>query len=171
MKDKKFSRQNLLLFTAKESIYVANREYNEFLYYTRLSYDVTFKNVNETYLTVKNIPFGKPLADFTAQTVNGTAVPMRDVVPTYPKDWEQGVYEFDGWYTTANCFAGTEYWFDEDDTMPSGGLELFAKWVPVTRTVTFHETYEDMVAREMLLMYWPLTAAGLALTIASTSAL
>ena len=125
-----------LSFTDDEATfeYVAYREYNYFLYYSRNDYDLEFYNVNDTHKLIGNIPYGTPLSTYSSEK------------PSLPVGWEEGVWSFEGWYTTSNCLDGTKYSFDGDDTMPAGGLILYAKWVPVTHTVTFHQTYEDMLS-------------------------
>ena len=58
-----------------------------------------------------------------------------DIVPPYPENLEQNAYTFDGWYTSPGCFDGTEIdW--ENATMPEGDLLLYAKWSPITHTVS-----------------------------------
>ena len=53
------------------------------------------------------------------------------------------VYEFDGWYTTAQGIPGTKYTFTENDTMPDGDLYLYAIWRPITRYVNFYMDEAD----------------------------
>lgn len=54
--------------------------------------------------------------------------------PDYPPTLEPNAYQFAGWYTTPECFAGTEYNF-ETATMPNSDLTLYAKWAPVQHEV------------------------------------
>ncbi len=52
-----------------------------------------------------------------------------------PKDWKKTGYTFDGWYTNADC-TGTKV-----TSIPStatGEKEYWAKWNPVTYTITYH---------------------------------
>ncbi len=56
-------------------------------------------------------------------------------VPAYPSTLEPGAYKFEGWYLSENCADRTEVdW--KNETMPVGGMSVYAKWVPVERTVT-----------------------------------
>jgi len=57
----------------------------------------------------------------------------------YPSSLEPGVYEFEGWYTTEECYAGSEVnW--ETITMPDSNLILYAKWKPVIHEVKIYKT-------------------------------
>lgn len=67
--------------------------------------------------------------------------------PKYPENLEPNAYSFEGWYTSAGCFDGTDVNWDTI-TMPEGNLLLYAKWVPNTHKVNFFTTYDDMVAFE-----------------------
>lgn len=54
--------------------------------------------------------------------------------PEYPTNLEPGAYTFGGWYTSPGCFNGTEVdW--EKIVMDEGGLQLYAKWNPITHRV------------------------------------
>ncbi len=64
----------------------------------------------------------------------------RNITPAYPSTLEAGAYEFAGWYTTPQCFEGTEVDFDTT-TMPDSPLMVYAKWVPVSHEVTFRVTF------------------------------
>ena len=66
--------------------------------------------------------------------------------PEHPSTLEAGAYTFDGWYYSSGCYDGTKY--QPGDTMPAGDIALYAKWTPVTRTVRFFRTYDDMLAYE-----------------------
>ncbi len=93
-----------------------------YIYYTRNSYTLTFKNGSET-------------------KSGGTHLYQADIsdtyyVPTYTGD-DAEAYTFGGWYTTEKCIEGTQFDF-EKNTMPYNNLILYAKWVPVTHTVTFY---------------------------------
>lgn len=117
-----------------------------YLFYTRRNFTVTFKNAGDDYLVAEKVPWGTSLSNYSIMDENGNWVSYAESIanPTYPSDWEEGVYEFGGWYTTSNFYEGTKYLFDADDTMPANDLTLFAKWIPVTHTVTFYRTYADM---------------------------
>ena len=92
-------------------------------YYTRNSYTLEFYN----YTAVVDgkggsVKYQASLKDYA------------DFVPTYPSDLEPNAYVFDGWYTTAGCYAGSEADLNTM-TMPAANLMLYAKWVPKTHTV------------------------------------
>ena len=104
--------------------------YTARFFYTRNSYTLTLHNYNEAVSTVK-LPYQTPLA------------PQN---PTYPSKLEAGAYTFGGWYYSSGCYDGTEY--QPGDAMPAGDIALYAKWTPVTRTVSFFQTYDAMLAYE-----------------------
>ena len=95
---------------------------NNYLYYTRNSYNLKFYNYN-TYVVGKggSVQYEAPLGSY-------------DFTPDYPDNLEPKAYEFGGWYTTAGCYAGSEADLSTM-TMPASDLILYAKWVPVTHTV------------------------------------
>lgn len=102
-------------------------------FYKRESYTLTLHNYNEAVPTV-TLPYQTPLAPHVPQD------------PAYPSKLEAGAYTFGGWYYSSGCYEGTKY--QPGDTMPAGNITLYAKWTPVTRTVLFFQTYDDMLAYE-----------------------
>lgn len=94
-------------------------------YYTRNSYKLTF---NDQYNDVKNetVKYEAPLSTY------------KDYVPEVPSAYEPGSVEFGGWYQNPQC-TGEEYKLDEHQ-MPANDIILYAKWVPVNRTVKFYLT-------------------------------
>lgn len=102
-------------------------------FYKREFYTLTLHNYNEAVST-DTLPYQTPLAP---------SVPEK---PAYPSTLEAGAYTFGGWYYSSGCYDGTEY--HSGDAMPAGNITLYAKWTPVTRTVHFFQTYDDMLAYE-----------------------
>lgn len=102
-------------------------------FYKRESYTLTLHNYNEAVFT-DTLLYQTPLDD---------SVPLK---PDYPSKLEAGAYTFDGWYYSSGCYDGTKY--QPGDAMPAGDIALYAKWTPVTRTVRFFRTYDDMLAYE-----------------------
>ena len=103
-------------------------------YYTRNNdYKLKFYNYGklENDKTQENMEFGASLKQYYYE-------------PEYPESLEENAYEFEGWYTTAGHYEGTKVDFDEL-TMPASNLALYANWVPVVHTVTFYNTYQDMI--------------------------
>ena len=96
---------------------------NNYLYYTRNSYNLKFYNYN-IYVDGKggSVQYEAPLGSY-------------NFIPDYPAGLEPDAYEFAGWYTTAGCYAGSEANLSAM-TMPASDLILYAKWVPVTHRVT-----------------------------------
>lgn len=107
--------------------------YTAQFFYERESYTLTLHNYNEAVPTV-TLPYQTPLAPHVPQD------------PAYPSKLEAGAYTFGGWYYSSGCYDGTEY--HSGDAMPAGDIALYAKWTPVTRTVRFFQTYDDMLAYE-----------------------
>lgn len=104
---------------------------NNYLYYTRNSYSLKFYNYNG-YVNDKDasVQYEAPLSSYCFE-------------PEYPSNLEKNAYKFDGWYTTAGCYAGSEVnWATA--TMPASDVTLYAKWVPVTHTVKTYQTENDL---------------------------
>ena len=102
-------------------------------FYERESYTLTLHNYNEA-VSIDKLPYQTPLDTY-----------VRDE-PEHPSKLEAGAYTFGGWYYSSGCYDGTKY--QPGDTMPAGDIALYAKWTPVTRTVRFFQTYDDMLAYE-----------------------
>ncbi len=104
-------------------------------YYDRTKHQLNFVNYNSVSAAPpsQTVPFDKPLLSYK---------PSED--PAYPSGIEPGAYYFDGWYTTPECFAGTEVDWNSI-SMPDADLTLYAKWTPVLRDVTFYIDYSDIV--------------------------
>ena len=95
---------------------------NNYLYYTRNSYNLKFYNYN-AFVSGKggSVQYEAPLGSYY-------------FVPEYPDNLEKNAYEFAGWYTTSDCYAGSEADLSKM-TMPASDMVLYAKWVPKTHTV------------------------------------
>lgn len=104
---------------------------NNYLYYTRNSYKLKFYNYNADVAGEgASVQYEAPLSSYYFE-------------PEYPANLEKNAYKFDGWYTTAGCYAGSEVnWATA--TMPASDVTLYAKWVPVTHTVKTYQTENDL---------------------------
>ena len=102
---------------------------NNYLYYTRNSYDLKFYNHNAFVTGGGKVQYEAPLSDY-------------DFVPDYPTVLEENIYEFKGWYTTSDCYEGSEADLTKM-TMPANDVTLYAKWVPKEFTVSFKLGYGD----------------------------
>lgn len=113
-----------------DSYYYINEQ--NYLCYTRNSYNLKFHNYNAD-VTGKggSVQFEAPLSGY-------------NFIPAYPEKLEENAYKFAGWYTTSECFDGSEVNWDTI-TMPAGNLTLYAKWVPTTHKVTTWLTEEKDV--------------------------
>ena len=107
--------------------------YTARFFYSRQSYNLTLHNYNET-LSSQRVLYQASLDGYVSTT------------PPYPSTLEENAYTFDGWYYSPGCYAGSEY--KTGDTMPAKNVGLYAKWTPVSHTVRFFRTYDDMVAYE-----------------------
>ena len=107
-------------------------EDNNYLCYTRNSYNLKFYNYN-AYVDGKggSVQYEAPLSSYYFE-------------PEYPANLEKNAYVFDGWYTTAGCYEGSKADLNTM-TMPASDVILYAKWVPKTHKVEF---YLDKAALE-----------------------
>lgn len=103
------------------------------LYYLRNQYNLEFYN----YGNKVNGKGGKYYFEQLLGDVNFT--------PDYPDTLEPNAYEFAGWYTTPDCYDGSEFSF-ENAKMPAHDVALYAKWAPKTHTVRVFKTYDDIAS-------------------------
>lgn len=93
---------------------------NNYLYYTRNSYTLSFYNYNEMLTAPKySVQYEASLSGY-------------NFAPQCPADLEEGAYEFEGWYTDPYFKNKVDF---AAATMPAANLVLYAKWVPVNHTV------------------------------------
>ena len=106
-------------------------EKNNYLYYTRNSYNLKFHNYNAD-VTGKggSVQYEAPLSGY-------------NFTPEYPANLEKNAYVFDGWYTTAGCYEGSKADLSTM-TMPASDVILYAKWVPKTHTVKIYLTKDEL---------------------------
>ena len=104
-----------------------NIKENNYLCYTRNSYNLSFYNYN-AYVTGKDssVQFEAPLSGY-------------DFTPEYPANLEKNAYVFAGWYTTPGCYEGSEADLSTM-IMPASDVVLYAKWTPKTHTVKTYLT-------------------------------
>lgn len=120
-----------------EPINVSSTE--QAIYYDRNRYKIKLDNgYNNVFATISGVMFEQPLSTVTYQGKS-----LSEVVPPYPDTLQDGVYEFDGWYTTPGHIPGTEA--DFSIIMPNQDLIYYANWKKVSHTVTFYESYNDML--------------------------
>lgn len=92
-------------------------------YYTRNTYNLTFSDGFDE-VRKETVKYQAPLSTYA------------DFKPEVPSAYEPGSVEFGGWYLNPEC-TGSEYTLSEH-TMPSANVLLYAKWVPVSHTVSFY---------------------------------
>ena len=126
-------------------------EENNYLYYTRNSYNLKFYNYN-AYVTGKggSVQYEAPLSSYY-------------FAPEYPANLEKNAYVFDGWYTTAGCYEGSEADLNTM-TMPASDVILYAKWVPKTHTVKTYLTKVEMDEGKAPTNTWTAVPHGTAVT-------
>lgn len=113
---------------------------NNYLCYTRNSYNLTFFNYNaKVEGQGGSVQYEAPLKKY-------------DFEPSYPAELEPNAFVFAGWYTTVDCLEGTKVNFDTM-TMPASDVILYAKWTTATHTVKTFLT-EDVVNKENPLNTW-----------------
>ena len=118
-------------------------------FYTRLSNPFSMQNYGDEILSSASVPYETKLSTWLAGSTHSglDADSVYTYRPDYPSTLEQGAYEFQGWYTTDQCFPGTE--FDlSTGTMPARGMILYAKWELVQHTVNFFASLDDMQSFE-----------------------
>lgn len=112
------------------SYYYINEQ--NYLCYTRNSYNLIFYNYNG-YIKQKSVQYETPLKDDNFE-------------PSRPSGLDEDVqYTFGGWYTTSECYVGSEFEW-EKATMPASDVILYAKWIPQKYTVSFGLGYETSEA-------------------------
>ena len=133
-----------------ESGYYYINEKN-YLCYTRNSYNLKFYNYN-SYVDDKggSVQYEAPLSGYYFE-------------PEYPANLEKNAYVFDGWYTTAGCYEGSEADLNTM-TMPASDVILYAKWVPKTHTVKTYLTKVEMDEDKAPTNTWPAVPHGTAVT-------
>ncbi len=124
---------------------------NNYLYYTRNSYNLKFYNYND-YVTGKggSVQYEAPLSSYY-------------FAPEYPANLEKNAYVFDGWYTTAGCYEGSKADLSTM-TMPASDVILYAKWVPKTHTVKTYLTKDVLDNSGNPLKTWTAVPHGTVVT-------
>lgn len=124
---------------------------NNYLYYTRNSYELSFYNYNAVVDGKGgSIQYEAPLSSYYFK-------------PDYPDKLEKNAYVFSGWYTTSGCFEGSEADLNTL-TMPASDLVLYAKWVPKTHTVKTYLTKDVLDNNGQAIQTWTDVPHGTALT-------
>lgn len=124
---------------------------NNYLYYTRNSYELSFYNYNaEVDGKGGSVQYEAPLSSYSFE-------------PEYPDKLEKNAYVFDGWYTTSGCSEGSKADLSTL-TMPASDLVLYAKWVPKTHTVTTYLTKEVLDNNGQAIQTWTNVPHGTAVT-------
>ena len=120
-------------------------------YYTRNSYNLKFYNYN-AYVDDKggSVQYEAPLSSYYFE-------------PEYPANLEKNAYVFDGWYTTAGCYEGSEADLNTM-TMPASDVILYAKWTPKTHTVKAYQTKDALENGEDALHTYDNVPHGTAVT-------
>ncbi len=124
---------------------------NNYLYYTRNSYNLSFYNYNAVVAGKGgSVQYEAPLSSYYFK-------------PDYPDKLEKNAYVFDGWYTTSGCYEGSKADLSTL-TMPASDLVLYAKWVPKTHTVTTYLTKEVLDNNGQAIQTWTNVPHGTAVT-------
>jgi len=107
-------------------------------YYDRNIHKLYFWNYNGhlTDGTGSDVPYGASLH------LHGEYVNAEAMKNFYPKGLEPDAFEFEGWYTTAECHDGTE--MNWNSTMNDADMTVYAKWVPISRTVRYYMSRDSL---------------------------
>lgn len=119
-------RYDLEGFTCNASISTKNgSDYNGAkFYYTRNSYKLVYDDQYGIKKT-ERLPY--------EQTLSESENHKNNYEPAYPSgSLEAGAYTFGGWYTDPGCTHPVDW----NAKMPAANVVLYAKWAPVTHTVT-----------------------------------
>ena len=124
---------------------------NNYLCYTRNSYDLSFYNYNG-FVDGKggSVQYEAPLSGY-------------NFTPEYPAGLEPNAYVFGGWYTTAGCYEGSKADLNTM-TMPASDVILYAKWTPKTHTVKTYLTKVEMDEGKAPTNTWSAVPHGTAVT-------
>ena len=126
-------------------------ERNNYLYYTRNSYELSFYNYNAVVDGKGgSVQYEAPLSSYSFE-------------PEYPDKLEKNAYVFDGWYTTSGCYEGSKADLSTL-TMPASDLVLYAKWVPKTHTVKTYLTKDVLDNNGQAIQTWTDVPHGTAVT-------
>lgn len=124
---------------------------NNYLYYTRNSYNLSFYNYNAVVAGKGgSVQYEAPLSSYSFE-------------PEYPDKLEKNAYVFDGWYTTSGCYEGSKADLSTL-TMPASDLVLYAKWVPKTHTVKTYLTKDVLDNNGEAIQTWTEVPHGTAVT-------
>lgn len=116
-------------------------ERNNYLYYTRNSYELSFYNYNAVVDGKGgSVQYEAPLSSYSFE-------------PEYPDKLEKNAYVFDGWYTTSGSYEGSKADLSTL-TMPASDLVLYAKWVPKTHTVKTYLTKDVLDNNGQAIQTW-----------------
>lgn len=109
-------------------------------YYDRNMHKLYFWNHNGPLMddTGSDVMYGTSLVNHGAYV----STEFMNRADNYPEGIEPGAFQFVGWYTTAECYDGTE--MDWTITMPDADMTVYAKWIPVTHTVNYFLTEESL---------------------------
>ena len=113
-------------------------------YYGRIvDHHLDFRSNGEVLTTksVYGIPYGASLKDY-------------NFIPDYPSSLEPNAFVFAGWYTSPGHYDGTEVDWDTIK-MDEGDVMLYAKWAPITHTVTvyFDNTLQQQIGEVQLVSH------------------
>lgn len=119
-------------FSYKEGTANGQSYSNAEFYYIRHKYAIEFFGPTTLLKKTENVAYESPLKSY-----NWTPDPSQA-----PEQYEPGSVTFEGWYLSPEC-TGDKFDFDTH-TMPAGTkdgdttLTLYAKWVPVSHTISFY---------------------------------
>jgi len=146
-----FNAKDILGMTEKTSSASATTINNEryfFLYYDRVDYNLQFFNSTGYVKYDENSGKWSTVSEANSKTTLKYEQNLAQYEtlpdPPYPETLEENAYEFDGWYTTSECYDNSKITFS-NTTMPATDMIAYAKWKPVVHKVNFFNTYEDML--------------------------
>ncbi len=103
-----------------------NVQPENYLYYTRNSYELSFSNA------------GSVVSDRGGSVQFEASLTSYNFTPDYPSTFEPDAYVFEGWYESP-FFGDTKVNF-ETAKMPANDVTLYARWVPKNHNVNIYLT-------------------------------
>lgn len=104
-------------------------------YYERNSHKLKFYNIG-TPIKDDDLVYGQSISRFN--TLNANTMEEQ----YYPENYEPGAYSFKGWSLSPDTYIKVDW---ENYKMDDADLSVYAFWEKVKHTVTFYETYNDLV--------------------------
>ena len=102
-------------------------------YYSRNEYTLTFVGYGGETVKTEKVKYGCGISDY------------KDYVPEFPEGLDSDLYEFEGWYLTEQCYAGSKVDFSSQK-MTLNGLKIYAHYVRKQLSVNLYISKDAMLS-------------------------